>query len=192
MPWPLVIKSVDLERRLPAPRMTGKRQQEREPGRVLPGKAAEHAGDHGHAVTADASKQSEDLRGADDQGLDVVQLGQSPVRADGVGELGRSLGLSIRLGGGMITVTGPARGPDCGSALGCRGKTERCDARCGLALDLGRHYGQPSFLGNLLIRLPRRLGPELLASEQDQTVRHQEHCGQDGLAKYHAECVLEH
>ena len=77
MPWPVGDQVGDLEHA--GGQDDRRRQQEREPGRVLPGQAAEHARDHGDAVAADASQQGEDLRGADDQGLEVVQLGQPPV-----------------------------------------------------------------------------------------------------------------
>ena len=60
-----------------------RREQEREPGRVLAGQPAEHAGHHRDAVAADAREQSENLRGADQQGFEVVPLGQALVRFAG-------------------------------------------------------------------------------------------------------------
>ncbi len=59
-----------------------RREQEREPGGVGPLQAAEHAGDHGDAVPADAGQQGQDLCRSDQHGAPVAHRGDLAVGSD--------------------------------------------------------------------------------------------------------------
>ena len=175
-------------------------EQEREPGRVLPGQAAAHARDHGHAVPADPGQQREDLRRADGDGLQVAHPDQPLVGRE---RLGQFL-LAHRLVAGDLPVPGPGPGPAPGAAPGGgRGPDPAAGPALVQGYGPGRPYpgppagqvpgGRPAgrprhqlpvpLGGHGLVGLDRGARPELLPAVQDDPVDDQEHAGHDGLAE---------
>ena len=186
--WP--VRSAELEHARGQDDRRG--EQEREPRRVLPGQAAEHAGHHRDPVPADAGQQREDLRRPDDQrpassrpwtaGCRPGPRGRPPAAARPAGPRRASRSPVARAG---------HRAPDAEAGAAVAGRRGVGRRRRRRRAPGHRAAGRLGLGGDLRVRRQRLPGPEPLPGVQDQAVDEQEDRRPDRLAEQHPELVLE-